>query len=56
MEIVYSNLSADLGFFKYLDKQVKAYSGRNKRKLSTALAMLGDPNLIFLDEPTSGLT
>lgn len=55
MEIVYSNLSADLGFFKYLDKQVKVYSGGNKRKLSTALALLGDPNLILLDEPTSGL-
>lgn len=55
METVYSILASDLGFLKYLDKQVKVYSGGNKRKLSTALAMLGDPNLIFLDEPTTGI-
>ncbi|BES88376.1 Hypothetical protein NTJ_01182 [Nesidiocoris tenuis] len=30
-------------------------SGGNKRKLSTAIAMMGDPQLIFLDEPTCGM-
>lgn len=54
MEVIYTNLSSELGFFRYLDNQVKAYSGGNKRKLSTCLAMIGDPNLIFLDEPTAG--
>lgn len=54
MEMIYTNLSSELGFWRHLDKQVKAYSGGSKRKLSTALALIGDPNLIFLDEPTSG--
>eukprot|EP00040_Diaphanoeca_grandis_P036072 m.228737 g.228737 ORF g.228737 m.228737 type:complete len:2030 (+) comp33545_c0_seq2:117-6206(+) len=31
------------------------YSGGNKRKLSAAIALMGDPSVIFLDEPTSGM-
>ncbi|GLV40132.1 ATP binding cassette subfamily A member 3 [Carabus blaptoides fortunei] len=30
-------------------------SGGNKRKLNTAIALIGDPPLIMLDEPTSGV-
>ena len=30
-------LSTELGFHMHLDKKIKAYSGGNKRKLSTAL-------------------
>ncbi|CAG7727742.1 unnamed protein product [Allacma fusca] len=30
-------------------------SGGNKRKLSTAVAMLGNPSVVFFDEPTTGL-
>ncbi|XP_013381483.2 ATP-binding cassette sub-family A member 2-like [Lingula anatina] len=32
-----------------------SYSGGNKRKLSTAIALLGNPPVIFLDEPTTGM-
>ena len=31
------------------------FSGGTKRKLSTAVAMLGDPQILLLDEPTTGL-
>ena len=31
------------------------YSGGNKRKLSTAIALIGDPPVVFLDEPTTGM-
>lgn len=30
-------------------------SGGNKRKLSTAIALIGNPPVIFLDEPTTGM-
>lgn len=30
-------------------------SGGNRRKLSTAIALLGNPPVILLDEPTSGM-
>lgn len=30
-------------------------SGGNKRKLSVAMAMIGNPPLVFLDEPSTGV-
>jgi ATP-binding cassette subfamily A (ABC1) protein 3 len=30
-------------------------SGGNKRKLSVAIASLGNPPIIFLDEPSTGM-
>lgn len=50
-----NKLSLELGFHKHLDKKISDFSGGNKRKLSTALALIGDPSLIFLDEPTTGM-
>ncbi|KAF2898000.1 hypothetical protein ILUMI_08174 [Ignelater luminosus] len=49
------SLAHELDFHKHLDKKVKEFSGGNKRKLSTALALLGDPLVIYLDEPTAGM-
>jgi len=34
---------------------LKIFSGGNKRKLSTALALVGNPPIVFLDEPTTGM-
>lgn len=48
-------LASKLNFATHLDKPVKSYSGGTKRKLSTALALIGDPQIIFLDEPTTGM-
>ncbi|XP_070574888.1 phospholipid-transporting ATPase ABCA3-like [Ptychodera flava] len=39
----------------WADKLSGTYSGGNKRKLSTASAVVGNPPIIFLDEPTSGM-
>ncbi|XP_051024070.1 ATP-binding cassette sub-family A member 17-like [Acomys russatus] len=37
------------------DKLVKSYSGGNKRMLSTGIALIGEPAVIFLDEPSTGM-
>jgi ABC-type multidrug transport system ATPase subunit len=37
------------------DKPVKTYSGGMKRKVSIAISLLGDPDVVFLDEPTAGM-
>ncbi|XP_044040431.1 phospholipid-transporting ATPase ABCA1-like isoform X2 [Siniperca chuatsi] len=44
-----------LGLVKYSTKSAGTYSGGNKRKLSTAIALIGCPPVIFLDEPTTGM-
>lgn len=44
-----------LGITNILKKQYKEMSTGQKRRLHLALAMIGDPDVIFLDEPTAGL-
>uniref|UniRef100_A0A3P8YQ17 ABC transporter domain-containing protein n=1 Tax=Esox lucius TaxID=8010 RepID=A0A3P8YQ17_ESOLU len=44
-----------LGLVKYSNKAAGTYSGGNKRKLSTAMALIGCPPVVFLDEPTTGM-
>uniref|UniRef100_A0A674ILM6 ABC transporter domain-containing protein n=1 Tax=Terrapene triunguis TaxID=2587831 RepID=A0A674ILM6_9SAUR len=44
-----------LGLAQYTDRPAGGYSGGNKRKLSTAIALLGAPPVVFLDEPTTGM-
>lgn len=48
-------LAKELDFMKHIDKLSKQYSGGNKRKLSTAIALVGQPAVIYLDEPTTGM-
>ncbi|XP_053558600.1 phospholipid-transporting ATPase ABCA1 isoform X2 [Bombina bombina] len=44
-----------LGLVKYSEKSAGSYSGGNRRKLSTAIALIGGPPVVFLDEPTTGM-
>lgn len=42
-----------LGLVKYVDKAAGSYSGGNMRKLSTAIALIGGPPVVFLVSSTS---
>lgn len=37
------------------NQRAGSFSGGMKRRLSVALALLGDPGMVFLDEPTTGM-
>lgn len=39
----------EMGLLEYADRATGGYSGGNKRKLSVAMAMIGDPTIVFLD-------
>lgn len=43
-----------VGLSVFADRLAGYFSGGNKRKLSTAIALIGNPWVIYLDEPTSG--
>src|SRR5256886_3867691 len=43
-----------VGLEEKLDQRAKQLSGGQLRRLDLALALVGDPELIFLDEPTTG--
>ncbi|KAK9369798.1 hypothetical protein V1509DRAFT_652144 [Lipomyces kononenkoae] len=53
------NVVADMidrvGLAAFKDHMASNLSGGNKRKLSLAIALLGNPRVILLDEPSSGL-
>ena len=51
---VVQDLIESLMLEKYADKQSGTYSGGNKRKLSTAVALCGPSPVLLLDEPTTG--
>jgi ATP-binding cassette subfamily A (ABC1) protein 3 len=54
MELVHKKLKEmDLERFKNIE--AGQLSGGNKRKLSVAIAMIGNPPIVFLDEPSTGM-
>lgn len=53
-DLVAEFLSKEFDFTRHVNKKVKEMSGGNKRKLSTAISLIGSPPVLFLDEPTAG--
>jgi len=44
----------EFDLLKHANKPSFTLSGGNKRKLSVAIAMIGDPPIVILDEPSTG--
>lgn len=44
----------EFDLLKHSNKPSFTLSGGNKRKLSVAIAMIGDPPVVILDEPSTG--
>lgn len=43
----------EMGLSDFADKAAASLSGGNQRKLSVAIATMGEPPVLFLDEPST---
>jgi len=50
-----NSLIEQCGLSAHAKRPCGTYSGGNKRKLSLAVALIGDPKVLFLDEPSTGM-
>ena len=54
-EGIVNDAISELNLTDHRDKPAGTLSGGNKRKLSVAMATLGNPPIILLDEPSAGM-
>ncbi|GFY96206.1 ATP-binding cassette A1 [Actinidia rufa] len=55
LEDVVMEKIGEFDLLKHAHKPSFSLSGGNKRKLSVAIAMIGDPPIVILDEPSTGM-
>ena len=54
INLVLTELTNVFKLDEFNNKLVQDLSGGNKRKVSSAIAFIGRPSVVFLDEPTTG--
>ncbi|XP_054570377.1 phospholipid-transporting ATPase ABCA3-like [Eptesicus fuscus] len=55
IQLYVSKWLTSLQLESHADRIIRTYSGGNKRRLSTAIALMGKPTVILLDEPSTGM-
>ncbi|XP_059443724.1 ABC transporter A family member 2-like isoform X2 [Corylus avellana] len=55
IKLVSQNSLAEVRLTEAAKMRAGSYSGGMKRRLSVAIALIGDPKLVILDEPTTGM-
>lgn len=55
LDQVVNQLIDRVGLAPFADKPCNTYSGGTKRKLSFAVALIGEPPVLLLDEPSTGM-
>ena len=55
IDLVLNELTNVFKLDEFNNKLVQDLSGGNKRKVSSAIAFIGRPSVVFLDEPTTGM-
>eukprot|EP00501_MAST-03F_sp_TOSAG23-6_P000910 GSMAST32.ASY1.ANO1.946.1 assembled CDS len=55
IDLVVKNLLKSMDLVEFTHKRSSSLSGGNKRKLCVAIALIGNPPVIFLDEPSAGM-
>ena len=55
IEALVKNMILEMALTEFTNKIAGRLSGGNKRKLSVAISMLGNPPIILLDEPSNGM-